>query len=457
MYRNLSLAFDGGIVDKSSLAEQSGDAVLFIGLGGTGQDCLRAIKKEIYHQIEPDKDSVSPLFKHFQFLMIDNDIPYDYETPVDAHNEFLNIVADLDCPTSIKRINSQVQLRWYNSIMPVFDDSHNPCATFAVRQRGRLSLFLSCDKTVIAIKKKIMSAIVGACRKNLYTHIFTSACGGTGSGCFLDICYILQYLLYQLKLTNVIISGYCFLPDVICSKVSSNSVKQHLMGNSFAFLKELDYCMNFDNNRGEWNQEYYGFKVKTTSRPVHNMFLIGSPENVEKNNYETYQKAVGTVADFIVNSLKKFKTVYSRNDRPNLFLSLACQSPSYERLLPKKHGAAYRYHAIGGYRIYIPSREILTYVASRVLEKYEEMTKQIPHIETLIFEIGLDYNSLLKEIKNNADIIKEYEVDQTELYNQVQNLKPLEIPKLLAQMEDRTSDIQEYFASNKEKLIEKKN
>ena len=185
------------------------------------------------------------------------------------------------------------------------------------------------------------------------------------------------------------------------------------------------------------------------------MFLIGSPENEEKNNYETYQKAVGTVADFIVNSLKNFETVYSRSNGPNIFLSLACQSPSYERLLPKNRGAAYRYHVIGGYRIYVPSREILTYVASRVWEKHEEMTKQIPNIETLIFEIGLDYNSLLKEIKNNADIIKEYEVDQIELYNQVQNIKPLEIPKLLAQMENRASVIPKHFASNKEKLIEK--
>ena len=45
-------------------------------------------------------------------------------------------------------------------------------------------------------------------------HIFTSVSGVTGSGIFLDVCYILQQALANLRINYADICGYFFLPDV---------------------------------------------------------------------------------------------------------------------------------------------------------------------------------------------------------------------------------------------------
>lgn len=51
IYKNLSIAAGGGIIDHSQQAEQEDCANIFIGLGGTGIDCLKAVKCEVYNRL----------------------------------------------------------------------------------------------------------------------------------------------------------------------------------------------------------------------------------------------------------------------------------------------------------------------------------------------------------------------------------------------------------------------
>ena len=57
IYKKLSIAAGGGIIDQYQQAEQEECANIFIGLGGTGISCLKEVKKQVYNRLKPDPDS----------------------------------------------------------------------------------------------------------------------------------------------------------------------------------------------------------------------------------------------------------------------------------------------------------------------------------------------------------------------------------------------------------------
>ena len=75
IYKQLSIASGGGIISTSQQAEQvENTATVLIGLGGTGMDCLRTIKTQIYSRLKPDDpNAVNKTYKHIRFLGVDTD------------------------------------------------------------------------------------------------------------------------------------------------------------------------------------------------------------------------------------------------------------------------------------------------------------------------------------------------------------------------------------------------
>lgn len=75
IYSKLSLRTGGGIVSELQQAEQvKNTAALLIGLGGTGIDCLKEIKKQMRVSIKPDNPGAEvPVYEHIRFLAVDNE------------------------------------------------------------------------------------------------------------------------------------------------------------------------------------------------------------------------------------------------------------------------------------------------------------------------------------------------------------------------------------------------
>ena len=74
MSRDSFLSFWGGITDEVWQCNQDDSAVLAIGLGGTGVDCLRTLKRRVHARLRPDNpgDAV-PRYEHIKFLAVDSD------------------------------------------------------------------------------------------------------------------------------------------------------------------------------------------------------------------------------------------------------------------------------------------------------------------------------------------------------------------------------------------------
>ena len=63
------------IIGRSQQYDQDDSAVIAIGLGGTGIDCLRILKRRVHERLRPDNpDDAVPHYGHIKFLAVDTDV-----------------------------------------------------------------------------------------------------------------------------------------------------------------------------------------------------------------------------------------------------------------------------------------------------------------------------------------------------------------------------------------------
>ena len=77
-YPRLLLTAGGGIISRTQQADQvKNTASIIIGLGGTGIDCIKEVKKSVYERLKPDDPTaVYPSYSHIQFIAVDTDKKY---------------------------------------------------------------------------------------------------------------------------------------------------------------------------------------------------------------------------------------------------------------------------------------------------------------------------------------------------------------------------------------------
>ena len=461
IYKHISLAAGGGIIARNQQAEQEECANIFIGLGGTGIDCLREIKKQVYNRLIPD-DPVAevPTYDHIQFLAIDTDVCSLGDdrslSALDNATEYVDISCrDIHAIRGNTRVLRQdPSLQWFSDNVPILSAN---AGAGAVRQIGRLLFMMKVDTVVSAIRTKIANALAGLGGNSVNIHIFTGLCGGTGSGIFLDVCYILQKILDDLGiLGSANTCGYFFLPDVNLTKVGFGNFHNFLEVNGFAAMKELDYCMNFENNGGSWDQNYRFFEIHTNQPPVKLAHLISAKDEQGSVIPDGYNYAMNVVVEYVM----EFMTKQSVNawNRAAGYFSLRSHIANIERMvemLNKERGACYRYHVLGASTAYIPYKDINSYLAARIFEAYHTLPDACHDINEFLNTHGLTYKALLGEINRNAGAIPMLEVDPHELYNQVQRImRPTALPPLLSYMLGKQTKIIGNYAKNRENLVQ---
>ena len=374
IYKDLSLLSGGGIIDYSLQADQEECATVLIGLGGTGISCLQNVKQQVYKRLKPDDvNSCIPKYQHIQFLAIDSDRTYINDESfvgIDSVNEFIDI-GSYDINALIRRpdlLYNNPSMRWFSDKVIIHDAQ---AGAGGVRQIGRLLVMQNVSRIVPKIKSAILQAMAGL-RENspLDIHIFTGMGGGTGSGAFLDICYIIRHIIEELALgSKTIVAGYFFLPGVNLEKVHADAVRKHIKINGYAAMKELDYCMNFCNNGGNWNQSYGYFEVNTNAQPVNLAHLISA---IDENGVilpDGYNYAINVVTDYVLDFMIKHND-WGQN-RASGYCGLIKYFDTYNnvvQMLPKKRGASYYYCVLGASNAYIPYIDINTYLAAKIFK-----------------------------------------------------------------------------------------
>lgn len=200
----LALSRGGGVISPNQLAEQAENTVtILIGLGGTGKDCLREIKTQLYSRVLPDEgeDGYSAEYKHIKFICVDTDcsdnirfkgernVVKDGKLMLDETEKFLLPPFDIPALNPTTAIIHR-ELNWINPDLNIIPFHGNGAG--GIRQVGRFLLMNRSKAFLDYLKNRINDAKIGMINPSIDIHIISGLGGGTGSGTFLDVCYWLR-------------------------------------------------------------------------------------------------------------------------------------------------------------------------------------------------------------------------------------------------------------------------
>lgn len=470
MYNKLLINLGGGIVSRSQQAEQDNCATVAIGLGGTGISCLRAFKRAVYTRVAPDPtNDYVPRYSHIQFLAVDTDKRSLGATSavdtLDEATEFFNI----SCP-DIKGLlrkahilQQDPSLQWLKSANTEgngggIDILSADAGAGGVRQIGRLLLLQNCRAFVDKLRLCITNACRGLVGNDINIHIFTGMSGGTGAGTFLDVCYLVQHVLDEMGIGGKAFTcGYFFLPDV---NIAAGITNDYIPINGFASMKELDYAMNFANNGGEWDQQYPGFRIKTSEPPVKLAHLISATDAQGSILTDGFSYAMNTVTEYVLEYVIKpyVPPATERGEIENQFTmeSHISNVRSLIGMVDKKYGACYDYCILGAANTYMPYKEITTYLASKIFEGFSYLNTKLPSdsdMKIFVEDNKLRYEDILGDLSSHVPGVPNFDVDIGTLYDQVQGISAEIVPGLLAPMRDSTSKIEGLLDTNKDAIL----
>lgn len=401
-YSNLLLSKGGGILSPQQQGEQvKYTATILIGLGGTGLDCLKAIKAAVRECLKPDDpDALVPEYSHIQFLGVDSD-------KTDLRKSGLEMEECLDISGALysgivrnpELLKSHPELQWMDeNLWQAYPHLEPGNGSGAVRQIGRFMMMESSAEFMEILEKKIIAARRGLTKPYVNVHIFSGLSGGMGSGCFLDVCYMVREVLREVGT----ISGYFFLPEVNEGKIpwGFEAVRQNLRLNGYAALQELDYTMGIQENGGAFQQEYQNRKVISWDiQPVDVCHLIG---NSSEGEVRTYESSIGAVTEYILDLC----TEKGRCDN-GLKAKLA---PGIWAIYDIEHsntqGSLLRYWCLNAFSLYVPFREMNTYLVSGLLGMFEGICTKEPteeDVRRFTERAGLgNYELLCRELSQGA-------------------------------------------------------
>ncbi|MFG6392588.1 MAG: tubulin-like doman-containing protein [Lachnospiraceae bacterium] len=405
-YGQLLIDAGGGIVDRGKQSERQEGASVIIGLGGTGSDAVMQLKREVYRQLKPDNtDAVLPKYESIRYLVVDADdsqiVQSGSITDIDKSTEFFPLSNGAIKSTfeAKKILQNRPELYWLDYEHISIDEASNGAG--GIRQVGR---FLLIDKGAALydkIKSVMVSALTAADTGGLDIHICSGISGGTGSGIFLDICYLVRKALKEIGKDGARVSGYFFLPDVNLSVPSIQEnplISEYIKVNGYAALQELDYCMNFSRNKDSFKMNYGFTEVDFATSPVDLCYLISTTDSSGNHVKNGYQYAMGVVTDYIISFLAKEDSGFTLD-------SHIANLKSIKNGIKLQHGASVDYNILGASVAEMPLSEIATYLGCGLFESYNSIYKKIPsekERDLFLSKMQIQYEDIKKELSHGC-------------------------------------------------------
>ena len=412
MYQKLMLNCDGGIIDATQQSEQDNCAVVAIGLGGTGVDCLKNLKAKIYNRVKADNpDSAVPVYSHIKFLALDtdkggmkksNDKNSDI-SKIDLDTEFFDISNNQDMGEFFEASGDALNMD------PAYKEwlRHDKIEVQAaragaggIRQLGRYLLMEHAQEFVAKVKNLITQAKMGLSNPKTYVHIFSGLSGGTGAGTFLDVCYLVREAIRQNRDTSFV-CGYFFLPDVNIAHGLDRETEAYVQVNGYASLQNLNYCMNFERNGDRWSQNYNGVGlIDVQAPPVDICHLISARDSGGNVIPNAYDYAMNVVTDYFMDFIVKTENAFDMESHIANYTQKKAQ-------VTKKAGARFEYCVLGASNATLPFKEVLTYLASAMFERFEGVKKYNPtkeQVDEFAMKNSLKYDMLFTLLTQNCDM-----------------------------------------------------
>ena len=477
--QDLDVSKGGGIISDKIRVETIPNPMLIIGLGGTGIDAMLRLKHQINKRFILEEDKISNTRKDkpkkVEFLGFETNqkeknkrYPANSGVGLDPQSELVMLSnAEVRSILNDREILDDCINEW---LAPELSSESGTDGAGGVRQIGRLLLFTKINEIVDCIEKKIR-ILQEDTEETLHVFILSGLSGGTGSGTFIDISYIVRGIMNNIHGSKgedkVNIMGYLFTPDVNLAKATDNQSSQsYIIKNGFAALKELDYLMGIGDRHERFKQKYRNRLTVDSAMPPFNLCHLISATNIlgrpMSNAYDYCMNVTAeNIINFMSNEVRESGGEFAIQD----YISNLKQNTDN---MPKPYMANYKYVMIGASSAVLPLEEITTYLAYKIFEKMQYMFDNIPteqEVDAFIRQVKLDEDAVIERFeeqlqsrkpltgyknrekysydnvikKQSVDIddeMKEYLRDCTNEYNKVKTQYPGEVQKTVREMVD---------------------
>jgi len=375
---------EGGLVSELDRVAMVDQPTLIIGLGGTGTDALLHAKYVMRRKLKQPKGKKQPA--RLSFLAIDTDALDLKKKQVGGTYLDASEVCDLSEPNLATllhnpgKIPKSYQREWLSKGI---NASTIEYGAGGIRQCGRLMLMLKANTLTSIIQNKV-NEIWSAGKENsasfidpvdrVNVYVLTGISGGTGSGTFLDIAYLLQHIVKNLCHHEMRLRGVIFMPDVNECKIKDAAVKAYLPVNGYAALKELDFWMNAERGRN-FRQQYTDLiTVDTPNRPFELCFLV-SPNGALEDDYTTCMQTTG---EALLNILSAPVDQNSTDGSGQNFESYVVNLVSMLDKIKKNYVGNYVFAALGMDERRLQMDQMANYIAYYLLARVNDLFDREP-------------------------------------------------------------------------------
>lgn len=431
---SMDYEMNGRLVAVANKAAALNAPILIIGLGGTGVDSVIKVKKMIYERLECESSprEVKDKPANIEYLVIDTDSANrDKATGGIRFNDTLDecfIFTTTGLQEKIKGNTLPGYIdRWIDKNISV-TEVINGAGGF--RQVGRFMLFDNLREVQEAIESKIRRVTAPFDnRVPLYVFILAGVSGGTGSGIFIDIPYIVKGVARKIDDNRVVNRiGLIFLPDVNLSQPGlTTTKKENIKKNGFAALKELDYLMNVSRTGDLFEQDYGMFKVgKNTDGdipPYEVCMLMSAKDQTGKTVLNPYEYTMNVAAETVVNFIAAEPNVDVGHFSINSFLSNEVDEVgTFTKLLgDDKRAVNYRYAVAGASSARLPLNDIMSYMTYLAFKEVDGLWNKIPKerdVYDALESFGIEQKMLEMQLCNGAPVIQNLSMHTYDLIKQ---------------------------------------
>lgn len=434
LLKELSVKKGGSILGKVNRHKlNTNSRILFIGIGGAGCQTVNKIKGAYEAKFEQNPD--------VKFMCIDTD-----ENDVKAlkrengGNIVVNEIFELYDKDSQRLLIDRPEIvkDWLSTDVP----SETIDETGAKSRRVVGRVLLCGTQKYAALEKTIKNLIKGFSANGIIEVVICAGIsGGTGSGTFIDISYMVRMILEKLGLEDGIstnLYGVFYTPDVQRSipEVGDNSAKwKTVQQNGYAAMKELSYFMNVG-SEAEIEPVYTLHVIdpaggeRTCSKPIFKRgyaFMVSSTPQVNR-----FEETIECVAESILNMFRPGQIDAADKTKRQSILSTLCNIGrnvgTWETDVvgipeagvdPDPCGIKNTYFpafmnnsfSSFGYRsVYLPKNEMAAYVANKafaqIIERYKRAFKfTTDDAHYIAGGLGIDSaNDILRSIKDKKGI-----------------------------------------------------
>ena len=403
---SLNLNEGGGITPARNFFKPEDGGHIIIGIGGTGIDALKSLKRKVYTFLEPsDPFTPVPRYDSIRFLALDTD-EFSLGDPQNERDlqesEFVNFSVprlwkrlDPHFPDGRASLKNRPDLNNWMSIDQL-PPLLGPSSPRAIRQMGRFMLMERVQDVYGAIMNAVDSLQhVMSHGQPINIHILAGISGGTGSGCFIDVCYLVRSVLESMGIQHSKLFGYFFLPDVVISKCSvrGDFVRECTnRGNGYAALKELDYLMDLP-AADDWFDQCYqnGLTIHTQRSPVDLCYLVSAADVNGNISHNAYTYCINVASDYIMACLT------GQGFQANIFAAMS--------LVPRTSGANHCYTILGAANAEVPFSQIATYLAQGYYKKVADISWHCPtenEVRQFAAGEGLTWERLCSRLTRNT-------------------------------------------------------